>query len=195
MLRACEGSITDHGLTGTVRERAGNSNPGVVPAANFRTADGVTVAINANNDRQWARLARLMERPDLAADPDYQMPRRLWHADEIYALIAEWVGSRDVRAVEAAMVEAGVPCAPVLNVSQIFEHPMIRGRGSIVNVPWEGAELSMVAPLPWLSESPGRIRAAAPRPGQHTVEVLESIGFDAGEIAGLAERGVISPKP
>ncbi|HEY5475902.1 MAG TPA: CaiB/BaiF CoA-transferase family protein [Tepidiformaceae bacterium] len=191
MLRASEGSITEYGLSGTVRERAGNSNPGVVPAANFITNDGVTVAINANNDHQWERLARLIGRADLAGDPDYRMPRRLGHADEIYGLIGEWVGARDVRAVESAMVEAGIPCAPVLNVRQIFEHPMIQGRGSIVNVPWDDKELAMIAPLPRLSASPGEIRAAAPRPGQHTVEVLESIGFDADQIAGLARRGVI----
>ncbi len=195
MLRASEGSITEHGLTGNIRERAGNSNPGVVPASNFRTSDGVTVAINANNDRQWARLAKVIGRADLADDPDYRMPARLKHAEEIYALIGDWVGARDVGAVETAMVEASVPCAPVLNVQQIFEHPMIRGRGSIVTVPWGDRELAMVAPLPRLSASPGEIRGAAPQPGQHTGEVLESIGFDAASIAGLAERGVIgNPK-
>ena len=191
MLRASEGSITEFGLSGSVRERAGNSNPGVVPASNFRTRDGVTVAINANNDRQWARLARVIGRADLAVNEDYRMPSRLKHAEEIYALIGEWVGARDVRTVEAAMVEAGVPCAPVLNVRQILEHPMIRGRGSIVNIPWEETDLAMVAPLPRLSASPGEIRSAAPRTGQHTVEVLKGIGFDANQIAGLAERGII----
>ncbi|MBK9546174.1 MAG: CoA transferase [Dehalococcoidia bacterium] len=191
MLRASEGSITEFGLSGSVRERAGNSNPGVVPASNFRTSDGVTVAINANNDRQWARLARVIGRADLAVNEDYRMPSRLKHAEEIYAVIGEWVGARDVRTVEAAMVEAGVPCAPVLNVRQILEHPMIRGRGSIVNIPWEETDLAMVAPLPRLSASPGEIRSAAPRTGQHTVEVLKGIGFDANQIAELAERGII----
>ncbi|MBK6317907.1 MAG: CoA transferase [Dehalococcoidia bacterium] len=191
MLRASEGSITEFGLSGSVRERAGNSNPGVVPASNFRTSDGVTVAINANNDRQWARLARVIGRADLAVNEDYRMASRLKHAEEIYALIGEWVGARDVRTVEAAMVEAGVPCAPVLNVRQILEHPMIRGRGSIVNIPWEETDLAMVAPLPRLSASPGEIRSAAPRTGQHTVEVLKGIGFDANQIAELAERGII----
>ncbi|MBK6561343.1 CoA transferase [Candidatus Amarobacter glycogenicus] len=191
MLRASEGSITEFGLSGSVRERAGNSNPGVVPASNFRTRDGVTVAINANNDRQWARLARVIGRADLAVNEDYRMASRLKHAEEIYALIGEWVGARDVRTVEAAMVEAGVPCAPVLNVRQILEHPMIRGRGSIVNIPWEETDLAMVAPLPRLSASPGEIRSAAPRTGQHTVEVLKGIGFDANQIAELAERGII----
>ncbi len=191
MLRASEGSITEYGLSGNVRERAGNSNPGVVPAANFQTMDGVTVAINANNDRQWARLATVIGREDLATDPDYLMPRRLNHAQEIYAAVGEWVAARDVRTVEAAMVESGVPCAPVLNVAQVMEHPMIQGRGSVVNVPYEDKELAMVAPLPRLSVTPGAIRGAAPRPGQHTVEVLESLGFDTASIDDLRRREII----
>jgi crotonobetainyl-CoA:carnitine CoA-transferase CaiB-like acyl-CoA transferase len=191
MLRASEGSITEYALSGAIRERAGNSNPGVVPAANFRTSDGVTVAINANNDRQWSRLANLIGVPELADDPAYQMPDRIRQAEKIYALIAEWVAARDVRDVESAMVAAGVPCAPVLNVKQVVEHPLIQGRGSIVNVPWEGQDLAMVAPLPRLSETPGRIRAAAPRPGQHTVEILKGLGLDDDNIAALASGGVI----
>jgi crotonobetainyl-CoA:carnitine CoA-transferase CaiB-like acyl-CoA transferase len=191
MLRASEGSITEYGLSGSVRERAGNSNPGVVPAANFQTSDGVTVAINANNDRQWTRLATVIGRGDLGSNPDYLMPNRIKHAQEIYSLIGDWVSARDVRTVEAAMVESGVPCAPVLNVAQLTEHPMIQGRGSLVNVPYEDRELAMVAPLPRLSVTPGAIRSAAPRPGQHTVEVLESLGFDSASIADLRQRGII----
>lgn len=191
MLRACEGAVTEHSMTGNVRERAGNVNPGVVPAGNFRTRDGVTVAINANNDRQWARLARVIGSPQLAADPDYLMPRRLKHADEIYALIGAWVGEHDVREVEDALTAAGVPCAPVLNIRQIFEHPMIQGRGSIVNIPWQGRDVAMVEVLPRLSRSPGRIKSVAPRPGQHTTEVLEQLGIDAATVAALVERGVI----
>lgn len=191
MLRASEGSIPMFSLTGRVRERSGNTNPGVVPAANFLTRDGVTVAINANNDRQWARLARVIGREDIAEAPDYRMPERLNHADEVYATITEWVGARDVRDVEAAMLAAGVPCAPVLNTRQIFEHPMIRGRGSIVDVEWEGRPVAMVDVLPRLSRSPGRIRAAAPRPGEHTGAILEEIGLSPTEIAHLSSIGVI----
>jgi crotonobetainyl-CoA:carnitine CoA-transferase CaiB-like acyl-CoA transferase len=192
ILRACEGAVTEYSLSGQVRQRSGNVNPGVVPAANFKTLDGATVAINANNDRQWARLARLIGRPELAEDAEYQMPNRVRHADEIYPLIAEWVSRRDVREVEAAMVKSGVPCAPVLDMKQVSEHPMIRERGAIVNVPWQGRELAMVDVLPRLSQSPGRIRRAAPDPGEHTLDILRELGLTEPEIQALATGGVIA---
>ena len=192
MLRACEGAVAEYSLSGQVRERTGNSNPGVVPAANFTTKDGITVAINANNDRQWGHLARLLGRPELAEAKEYLMPERLKRGPEIYALIGAWVGERTVEEVEAAMVEASVPCAPVLNTRQVFEHPMIRGRGSIVTVPFGDREISMVDVLPRLSETPGRIRSVAPQPGEHTEEILKEVGIGAEEIAALTRAGVIA---
>lgn len=192
MLRACEGSITEYSMSGRVRERTGNSNPGVVPAANFTTRDGITVAINANNDRQWARLAKVIGRPELGDDPAYKMPNRVQKADEIYRLIEAWVAQHDVREVEAAMVQASVPCAPVLNTRQVFEHPMIQGRGSIVNIPWGDREIAMVDVLPRLSVSPGKIRRPAPEPGENTDEVLRSIGLSDERISELRLAGVIA---
>lgn len=192
ILRACEGAITEYSMTGQIRERSGNSNPGVVPAANFKTRDGATVAINANNDRQWARLARLIGHPELAEDEEYRMPKRIRHGDDIYPLIADWVCQRTVREVEAAMVESGVPCAPVLNIKQVVEHPMIQGRGAVVNVPWQGRELAMVDVLPKFSRSPGKVRHAAPDPGQHTMDILREIGMTESEIEELAAGGVIA---
>ena len=192
MLRACEGSVTEFSISGNVRERSGNSNPGVVPAANFQTRDGVTVAINANNDAQWARLAGVIGRQDLATDPAYRMPQRLQHGAEIYPLISAWVAERTVSEVEAAMVDAGVPCAPVLNARQVSEHPMIRGREAIVKVPWGDREIAMVNVMPRLSESPGKIRSVAPTPGQHTREVLAEAGLSESEIEELASSGVIA---
>jgi formyl-CoA transferase len=193
ILRACEGAVTEYSMSGSVRERSGNSNPGVVPAANFKTSDGITVAINANNDRQWARLARLIGREDLAESPDYKMPHRLKHADDIYPLIAEWVEQRPLDEVEDAMVRSGVPCAPVLNMKQVSEHRMIRERGAIVQVPWQGGEIAMVNVLPRLSESPGKIRRPAPAPGEHTEEILRELGLDAAHVEQLVSEGVTAP--
>jgi crotonobetainyl-CoA:carnitine CoA-transferase CaiB-like acyl-CoA transferase len=135
-----------------------------------------------------------MGRPELADHPDYKMPARIQRAGEIYPIIENWVSARDVREVEEAMVEAGVPCAPVLNVRQIFDHPMIQGRGSITRVPWGEREIAMVDVLPRLSDSPGRIRSAAPAPGQHTGEILAELGLSPEEIAVLAQAGVIAPQ-
>lgn len=192
ILRACEGAVASYSVNGVVRERNGNNNPGVVPAGNFDTSDGITVAINANNDRQWGKLARLIGRPDQAEHPDYLMPARIKKADEIYPLIAEWVAGKTYAELEAVMIETAVPCAPVLNSRQIAEHPMFRERGALVEVPMADRTVTMVGPLPKLSATPGRITHPGPKRGEHTGEVFTSLlGMTAGEIESLRESGVI----
>lgn len=191
ILRSTEAAITAYSLTGQVRERNGNHNPGVVPAGNFTTADGITVAINANNDAQWARLAHLLGKPEIADAPEYKMPARVQKAGEIYPLLEEWVGARAYAEVEAAMLAASVPCAPVLNTKQIAEHPMFRERGALVEVPVGDREVTMVAPLPRLSETPGRISHPGPEPGEHTETILkELLGLGSEEIAELRRDGI-----
>lgn len=192
ILRACEGSVASYSVNGVVRERNGNNNPGVVPAGNFDTSDGITVAINANNDRQWARLANLIGRPDLAVDAEYQMPHRLKKAGEIYPLIASWVASKTYQELEDIMIDASVPCAPVLNSRQIAEHPMFRERGALVEVPMADRTVTMVAPLPRLSATPGRIAHPGPPRGAHTEEVLTSLlGLSPAELQDLRAAGAI----
>ena len=68
---------------------------------------------------------------------------------------------------------------------------MIQGRGSIVNIPWEGKDIAMVDVLPRLSKSPGRIRSAAPHHAEHTTTILEELGLTAERIAELTASGVI----
>jgi crotonobetainyl-CoA:carnitine CoA-transferase CaiB-like acyl-CoA transferase len=68
----------------------------------------------------------------------------------------------------------------------------VQARGVFVEVPDEEAgSVLMHNVIPRLSETPGRLRNPAPRLGQHTRSVLESIGYDAARLATLAAEGVI----
>jgi crotonobetainyl-CoA:carnitine CoA-transferase CaiB-like acyl-CoA transferase len=55
----------------------------------------------------------------------------------------------------------------------------------------EAGSVLMHNVIPRLSDTPGRLRSAAPSLGQHTRSVLESIGYDAARLAALAAEGVI----
>jgi crotonobetainyl-CoA:carnitine CoA-transferase CaiB-like acyl-CoA transferase len=68
----------------------------------------------------------------------------------------------------------------------------VQERGVIVEAPDEEAgSVLMHNVIPRLSETPGRLRFAAPSLGQHTREILTEIGCDADRIATLAADGVI----
>ena len=193
IFRASEAAATEFSLTGRVRERS-ETNPHVVPAAQFLTRDQRWIAINANSDKQWQALARAIGRADLADDPRYQMPRRVEQADEVYAMLSEWVAARTYEEVQQALNKARVPAAPVLNIAEIVQHEQYLAREAVVPVDCgDLGSLLMAGVFPKLSATPGKIRSAGPRVGEHTREILrEIVGLSTQEIEQLARDGVIA---
>ena len=48
--------------------------------------------------------------------------------------------------------------------------------------------IRQVGIAPKLSETPGSVRTLAPRPGEHTEEILRELGYDAARIAAVTKR-------
>src|SRR6185312_6854409 len=69
--RASEDAMLAYSANGTVRERVGNTNPKVVPAADYDTADGKRLSIHAGTETLLRRLARVIGRPGLADEPEF----------------------------------------------------------------------------------------------------------------------------
>lgn len=193
-LRASEDSVPAHGLTGAIRERAGNTNASIVPASDFATADGRLVSIHAGTDSLFRRFAAAIGRPELAVDARFtDRAARVQNQELLYKMIGEWTSARTADEIVDTLSAADVPAAPVMNVADLMADPHCRGRGSIVNAAdAEFGEVPMVAPLPRLSATPGAIRWTGPALGAHTDEVLAGLLDLTGEqIAALRERGVV----
>ncbi len=81
----------------------------------------------------------------------------------------------------------GTDCcfAPVLDTQHATDHPHMKARGVFVEV--EGVR--QAAPAPRFSRTPGAIQGAAPKPGEHTEEVLHDWGFSDADITALKNAG------
>jgi len=192
--RAAENALLAYSARGEVRERLGNRNPGVVPASDFDTADGRRVSVHAGTDPLWRRLTRVMERPELAEDPRFaDRHARVAHQDELYPIIAEWAAAQRADDLVARLSAADIPAAPLMSVADIAADPHYRARGTHVAVSDEDfGEIRMAAPLPHLSDTPGRIRTLGPRLGRHTDEILGGLlGLTDADLAELRESGTI----
>jgi formyl-CoA transferase len=91
------------------------------------------------------------------------------------------------------LLAARIPVAPVNSISDLLADPHLAARGDLVQVsdPVLG-ELTMVAPSPRLSATPGRIRWPGPALGAHNDEVYaEWIGLSDAELTSLREAHVI----
>jgi crotonobetainyl-CoA:carnitine CoA-transferase CaiB-like acyl-CoA transferase len=192
--RASENALLAYGALGNVRERSGNQNPDIVPASDFDTADGRRVSLHAGTDTLFRRLCQVIGEPRLVDDPRFATrDARVAHQDELYPLIAGWVAGHDADTVVRTLNDANIPAAPIMTIADIAEDPHYRERGTFTEVddPDHGP-VPMVAALPRMSGTPGRIRSLGPRLGEHTDETLHDLlGLDPAELRTLHDDGVI----
>lgn len=193
-LRATEDSVSAFGLGKGVRERTGNTNPAIVPASDFETADSRWLSVHAGTDRLFRRLAEVMGRPDIATDPRFATrDARSANAEALYGIVGSWVAERTAEQGTTLLSDAGVPVSPVMNVADLMGDPHCAARGTVVSVPDpELGEISMIAPLPKMSTTPGTVRWPGTSLGAHTEQVLgEFLGLAPGQVDELRRDGVL----
>lgn len=180
--------------TGHNRERIGNRNPGFAPAGTFESKDGRYLQIAAGGDNVWQRLARAIGGEALAEDPRYLRSRdRIKAADELEALLADWVSQHTYADAEAVLVDAGVPVGGIYRAEDILKDPHYQARDSYIEVqdPVQG-DLAMPGVIPKLSETPGEVKWTGPQLGAHNEEIYGNVlGLNSVELEQLSNDGVI----
>jgi crotonobetainyl-CoA:carnitine CoA-transferase CaiB-like acyl-CoA transferase len=174
--------------------RTGSRVPNGVPRNVYRSADGGWLVVSGTTDAQVARVLRVIGHDTAVARERFgSSAARLQAADELDALVAEWIGAHDGHDVLQALLDARVPAAPVNDLDALLADPHVIARNDIVTVTDEvlGA-FAMVAPAPRLGATPGAIRTAGPERGAHNAAVYgELLGIDAEELARLRETGAV----
>lgn len=172
VLALSERIVHQHSITGRSPEPQGNAHPLLCPYGVVPTKTGA-VAIAAPSDRQWARLAEIMGRPELGTDPAHATnAARLDRAPSVYALIETWTGALTTAEVVEALA-GQVPCGPVNTAADIAADPHVAARNMIVEVDHPSGTPLRIAGTPIkLSGSPDRPPVRAPLLGEHTAEVL-----------------------
>ena len=193
VLAMMENLVTEYDITGYVRERSGSVLPGIAPSNVYPTSDGM-ILIGGNGDTVFARLAAVMGREDLAADPKFvDHASRGVNQSELDGVIAEWTAGFALSDLLKLLEDAGVPCGRVYRAPDMLEDPQYQARDSIVTVPHPVfGPIRMQNAFPKLSETPGKVRWPGPALGEHTDAVLSRLaGLGAGDLADLRRRGVI----
>jgi formyl-CoA transferase len=173
--------------------RYGNAHPNIVPYEPFPTRDG-WIALGVGNDRQWRRLCDFAGWDDLATDDRFATnPQRVENRETLVPVLQARFERRTTQEWEDALLEAGIPCAPVNAIDQVFADPQVLAREMVVEMPHPKAGTVRVAGSPLkLSRTPVRLTEPPPLLGQHTADVLaERLGLGQEEIGELYEEGVI----
>ncbi|MBT7294597.1 MAG: CoA transferase [Rhodospirillaceae bacterium] len=180
--------LVDH----EVPPQAGNNHPTTIPTGVYPTLDG-HINIATAGGEIYERLCRALGDEELISHPDYATGQaRSENRDALNARLdaltrqktsVEWVDTLN---------QAGVPCGPIYDIDEMFDDPQVKHLGMAAPIAHpELGPIEIVKQATALSRTPFRIHSATPELGQHTDEILDSLGMNPSEITSLKERGIV----
>ncbi|MCF6193799.1 MAG: CoA transferase [Kangiellaceae bacterium] len=180
-------------LTGETPTRQGSTHPSIVPYQPVNCADG-SIILAVGNDRQFRDCCTQLGVTELANDERFDTNNhRIVHHDLLIKLMEEKFKTNSCCFWMDKLSEVQVPCGPINDIKQVFEHPQIKARDTKISVehPTMGRVNQVANPVKF-SETPIEYNKAAPSLGEDTHAILEArLNFNSDEIKELRRLGVI----
>ncbi|MCB1739144.1 MAG: CoA transferase [Gammaproteobacteria bacterium] len=173
--------------------QGGEVEPIGMPVGSFRTADGY-MSINARRDPHFKRLCELLGKPEWLEDPRFADARaRVEHGEALLAELAPIIESRSSDEWNRLLSGIDVLNAKVHTHHDLFEDEQVM---AIDAVHWvEDPTLGRV-PMGNIPGQPvprsGDRLSRSPSVGEHSVEILTSLGLDKPRIDALLDGGVVA---
>lgn len=175
-----------------VPQQAGNNHPTSIPTGVFETKDGY-INIAATGQVIWERFCKAMNAEKLMTDPRYSSgAARSENRDALNAEINQRTKAKDSETWIEYFNEAGVPAGAINSIDQVFADPQVQHLGMAEKLHSEAiGDIELVAQAVKLHRTPSTLAVAPPERGEHTDEILTSIGYNADEISEMRKKNVI----
>jgi len=180
-------------IGGVVSGRQGRGHVSIPTYNSFATKDGIDLVVCANTEEMWMSLCRVLRRSDLIDDAKFRTNSdRLAHKEELIPILRAEIVDWPMDALYSALLEAGVPAAPIQTIAEVINDPQVLERDMVVTVPHRsgGTFDSLGSPIK-CSRSVGGSFLPPPGHGEHTEAVLREIGFLDDEIVELVRSGAV----
>jgi formyl-CoA transferase len=170
----------------------GNDNFTAAPSGVFATQDG-SINIAANKQEQWEAVAEELAVPELKTDPRFQKRDiRKKNRKELTPLLEAKLREKPTKYWVDVLNKRGVPSGEILNLQDALEQEQIKHRETIATVDAEEiGELKLFNLTAKFEKTPGRVENPPPTLGQHTEEVLRTLGYSGEQVATLKKRGIV----
>ncbi len=177
--------------------RVGNRHASIAPYETFRAKDGyLNVAVA--NDGQFKKLCDLLGTPAVAEDPRFAQNRsRVENREALAEKLSAVFQTRSVGEWVSALQFAGIPAGPILDLAQLFAHPQLVARRTLVDAdhPLLGAIRMVGSPIKTAPLDDPPTVLPPPVLGEHSEEILRStLALGPAEIQRLVTAGAIALK-
>ncbi|MDB5858275.1 MAG: CoA-transferase [Ramlibacter sp.] len=182
--------VAEYWGTEKVPTPIGSANRMSAPYQAFRAADRHFV-LGAANQKLWIALCGVLGRPDLLADNRFATNSdRMRNREALVGEIEPTLATRPADDWIAALLDAGVPAAPILTYAEALVSEQAKARNMVMEMehPVEGTIRQLGFPVK-MQGTPQQLRHAPPLLGQHTDEIMREFGLDADAIEALREKG------
>ena len=185
--------LIEQATTGVNRVATVNRGFNNAPGDVYRCEDGwiVTTVIGPYMFGRWCEM---VGEPDWPGDPRFVDDQaRADNGEAITARMKEWCAGQTCEEALSALEKASIVAGQVYSPQQVLDEPHIRDAGLLAERDFPGLGGTVpLAPTPIdLSETPGTYRRRAPLIGEHTDEILRSLGYNAAEIVTFREEKVV----
>jgi formyl-CoA transferase len=185
-----------HGSFSDVVPRGGNAGGGgqpgwVLKCKGWQTDPNAYIYFTIQG-HAWAPICRAIGKEEWIDDPAYTTAQaRQDKIFDIFGTIEEWLKDKTKFEAVDILRKFDIPCSPVLSMKEIAADPSLRASGTITEVEHKerGTYLTVGSPIKF-SDLKVEIKGS-PLLGEHTDEILESLGYDRQKIAALHEQRVV----
>jgi crotonobetainyl-CoA:carnitine CoA-transferase CaiB-like acyl-CoA transferase len=160
----------------------------------FQVKDGEQIFLAVVSDTQWALFCDAFGFADLKDDPrlvsnNDRVRAREWMMPALRERLAGHSAAELGRMFEAQ----GLPYAPITRPHELFEDPHLLATGGLAQVQLPDGRSTRTPLLP-LTMGGARlgVRLDPPKLGEHTAELLASLGYSRADVAALAGAGVVA---
>ena len=181
-------------ISGKIPPRMGNRSNVAAPRGIYKTKDNKFVSLSASMQSMWEKLAITIGVEELIKDPRFiTNSDRLSNQDDLDDVISNFIKKFDRDPLLKVFSKEGITVGPVLDISEIIEHPYILDRNILIeHHSNEYGNILMHQAFPRLSKTPGKVESSAPSIGENTTNILKEIGLTKSQIDKLRDNKIIN---
>jgi len=160
---------------------------------NFKTRDGELVFVGVVTDTQWKVFCEAFGLADLLADPALKTnPQRVEARPRILPIVAGLFGGMTKQELMDKCESLGLPFAPIAKPEDLFDDPHLNASGGLTPVTLPDGTKTKVPNLP-IEMDGARFgtRLDLPRVGEHTRELLASLGYREDDVQRLITQRIV----